>query len=157
MSPDKGVLRWKSSRLLPHKNCGECGVPLCITFASQLVGGKRLITDCPNLTEEARLNLEKLYQSPVRGVAIGHNGTGVTLANQRVLFRHELRFFSPTAIAILVDDTLTAQELEERLHRVSELVFARMGYQEPASICWRSGRSRDPLLRSLTPCGGRVA
>jgi ArsR family metal-binding transcriptional regulator len=39
-------------KLLPRTNCGECGVPACMAFASDLSKGKKRPEDCPPLREE---------------------------------------------------------------------------------------------------------
>ncbi len=39
-------------KLLPRTNCGECGVPACMAFASDLSKGKARPEDCPPLREE---------------------------------------------------------------------------------------------------------
>lgn len=39
-------------KLLPGTNCGECGVPACMAFASDLSKGKKAPEDCPRLREE---------------------------------------------------------------------------------------------------------
>ena len=45
-------------KLLPKTNCGECGRPTCMVFASQVVEGVLGAGDCPGLQEEKRSRLE---------------------------------------------------------------------------------------------------
>ena len=39
-------------KLLPHKNCRECGEPTCYSFALKLVVSQRKLSECPVLTNE---------------------------------------------------------------------------------------------------------
>lgn len=41
-------------KLLPKKNCKECGDPTCLTFAMKLASGKGDVTKCPYLDDEAK-------------------------------------------------------------------------------------------------------
>lgn len=141
-------------KLLPHKNCGECGEPLCMTFASQLLGGKRQISECTKLTDAAAVELEKALQPAVRGISLGRNGATVELGEERVLYRHELRFFNPTALAILIDDTLTEQEVEKKLARIGQLAFTRMGHQSGVELVAVRCQSGSP--RTFADTVGRV-
>ena len=141
-------------KLLPHMNCGECGEPLCITFASQLLGGKKQISDCTKLTDAAAVELEKALQPAVRGITLSRDGARVELGNERVLYRHELRFFNPTALAILVDDTLPEQQLGKKLAEIGQLVFTRMGHQ--SSVVLVAVRCLSGSPRTFADTVGRV-
>jgi len=41
-------------KVLPKKNCKECGEPTCLTFAMKLASGKGDVSLCPYLDPEAR-------------------------------------------------------------------------------------------------------
>ena len=41
-------------KLLPKKNCKECGDPTCLTFAMKLAGGKADVDLCPYLDDQAK-------------------------------------------------------------------------------------------------------
>ena len=45
-------------RLLPKTNCGECGQPTCMVFATQVAEGGKDAEDCPMLIAEHRRKLE---------------------------------------------------------------------------------------------------
>ncbi len=49
----------EASRLLPGKDCGECGVSTCYSFAIKLTLGESKISDCPHLSESSRRELQK--------------------------------------------------------------------------------------------------
>jgi CO dehydrogenase/acetyl-CoA synthase gamma subunit (corrinoid Fe-S protein) len=40
-------------RLLPRSNCGRCGCITCLAFAAELREGKKELSGCPVLAEEA--------------------------------------------------------------------------------------------------------
>ena len=46
-------------RLLPKKNCGECRVPTCIAFAVRMIRGEASPNECPYLTDDQRLSVER--------------------------------------------------------------------------------------------------
>lgn len=46
-------------KILPKINCGECGQPTCIVFASLVIQGAKGADDCPRLSEEERLLLNR--------------------------------------------------------------------------------------------------
>lgn len=50
-------------RYLPRTNCGECGLPSCMAFASALAEGDRTVEECPCLLEgEYSEALERLRE-----------------------------------------------------------------------------------------------
>jgi ArsR family metal-binding transcriptional regulator len=50
-------------KLLPKTNCGECGQPTCMVFATQIAEGGRGPEDCPPLSAEGQAKLT-LYLEP---------------------------------------------------------------------------------------------
>ena len=49
-------------RLLPKTNCGECGLPTCMVFASNAAEGDRGPDDCPPLDDEGKAKLAKYLE-----------------------------------------------------------------------------------------------
>ena len=45
-------------RLLPKTNCGECGQPTCMVFATQVAEGGKDAEDCPPLDGDERQSLQ---------------------------------------------------------------------------------------------------
>ena len=41
-------------KMMPKKNCGECGVPTCLAFAMNLAAGKAELAQCPYVSDEAK-------------------------------------------------------------------------------------------------------
>ena len=120
-------------RLLPRTNCGECGEPNCMAFATRLVNREVLLESCPPLYgpghESALGGLEGLLAPPVRAVRIGA-GTGdraVTVGGKYVVQRHEFTYHHPTACAIAVDDGGTAEEIEARVAAITGFSYNYIG------------------------------
>ena len=45
-------------KFLPKTNCGKCGFPTCMVFASMAVEGGKGAADCPYLTPEHKKELD---------------------------------------------------------------------------------------------------
>lgn len=48
------ILKW-----LPKTNCRQCSEPTCLVFATRLAAGVKSPTDCPEVSAEGKLQLEK--------------------------------------------------------------------------------------------------
>jgi len=112
---------------LPKTNCKDCGFPTCLAFAMQLAAKKVSLDKCPHVTEEAKKTLEGASQPPIRLVTVGAGENKLELGNETVMFRHEERFYHPTGIGILVEDTLDDAALKERIDKINKLKFERVG------------------------------
>ena len=49
-------------KLLPKTNCRDCGLRTCMSFASALLAGDKGLSDCPYLSDEARVELAPLLR-----------------------------------------------------------------------------------------------
>ncbi len=114
-------------KLLPKTNCGDCGVPTCLAFAMNLATGKAELSACPHVSEEAKEQLAEASAPPIRAVTIGAGSEAVKVGGETVMFRHEKRFENPTAVAVLVSDTMSDADVDGRLQRFKELQFERVG------------------------------
>ncbi|RJQ39154.1 MAG: acetyl-CoA decarbonylase/synthase complex subunit gamma [Dehalococcoidia bacterium] len=114
-------------KLLPKTNCGECGVPTCLAFAMNLAAGKAELTRCPHVTAEASAELAEASAPPIRPLTIGTGDRAVKVGGETVLFRHEKRFENPTALAMLISDTIADSELAAKLERAKNLIYERVG------------------------------
>ena len=112
---------------LPKTSCKDCGFPTCLAFAMQLAAKKVSLDKCPHVSEEAKSALEGASQPPIRLVAIGSGEDKLELGNETVMFRHEERFYHPTGIGVLIEDTLEESALKARIDKVSKLKFERVG------------------------------
>lgn len=111
-------------KYLPKTNCAECGYDTCMSFAANIIDRKTKPGDCPPLTrDEFRENLEKLNEltaPEIREITIGSGDRAVKIGGDDVLFRHDLTFFNPTALAYDVWDTMSSDELENRLSAIKD-------------------------------------
>ncbi len=114
-------------KLLPKKNCKECGDPTCLTFAMKLAGGKADIDLCPYLEKEAKSVLGATTRPPIRLVTIGVGERSFAVGEEFVLYRHEKTFYHPPGILFKVSDTDTPEEIRAVATRVRDESFVRVG------------------------------
>ena len=109
-------------KYLPKTNCGECGYDTCMSFAANIIDRKVKPEDCPPIKEDNfKENLEQLIEltaPEIREVTIGVGDRAVKIGGDDVLFRHDLTFFNPTALAYDVWDTMPSEALDERLNAI---------------------------------------
>ena len=53
-------------KLLPKTNCKECGYPTCLAFAMKLAAKQAELSDCPHVSEDAKVALAKSSAPPIR-------------------------------------------------------------------------------------------
>jgi acetyl-CoA decarbonylase/synthase, CODH/ACS complex subunit gamma len=114
-------------KLLPKKNCKECGDPTCLTFAMKLAGGKADVELCPYLSDEAKSVLGASTRPPIRLVRVGVGERFFKVGEETVLYRHEKTFYHPPGIVFRVRDTQTAEEIPSVTRRVRDETFTRVG------------------------------
>jgi acetyl-CoA decarbonylase/synthase complex subunit gamma len=114
-------------KLLPKKNCKECGDPTCLTFAMKLAGGKADVELCPYLDEQAKSVLGATTRPPIRLVRVGVGERFLKIGEETVLYRHEKTFYHPPGIVFRVSDTQSAEEIATITRRVRDEVFTRVG------------------------------
>jgi len=114
-------------KLLPKKNCKECGDPTCLTFAMKLAGGKADVDLCPYLDEQAKSVLGATTRPPVRLVKVGVGERSFRIGEETVLYRHEKTFYHAPGIVFLVSDTQEPAEIAAVIRRVHDETFTRVG------------------------------
>lgn len=114
-------------KLLPGTNCKKCGKPTCLAFAMLLAQKKADLSECPDASEEAREALESASAPPIQLVKFGTGDAEIQVGQETVLYRHDDKFYNPTAVAITADDTLPDDELKSRVETINGLVFERVG------------------------------
>lgn len=117
--------------LLPKTNCAKCGETNCMAFAIKLLEKSQELAKCVELEDpkyrEQKQKLIALLAPPVSAVTIGTGEKAVTIGGEEVMYRHELAYYHPTAVAITVDDTMRGEELLKRIKAVEEFQIARVG------------------------------
>jgi len=114
-------------KLLPKKNCKECGDPTCLTFAMKLAGGKADIDLCPYLDDQAKNILGATTRPPIRLVKIGVGERSFSVGEEFVLYRHEKTFYHPPGILFKVLDNQSPEEIVAITKRVKTESFVRVG------------------------------
>jgi len=110
-------------KLLAKKNCGECGVPTCLAFAMMLANKQTELSKCPYVTPEAAQQLETSALPPMRAVAVGD----LQIGGETELFRHEKKFFNPTAYAMVIEDDLDDKIIVDRARQLDAMKYERIG------------------------------
>jgi len=118
-------------KLLPKTNCRECGEANCMAFATKLVNGEYTIPDCPPLhtDEYSRLlqDLGNLLAPPVKAVTIGTGAHAATIGGKYVLYRHDFTYHNPTPIAVDVADSMTEEEIVQRIKAIEGFSYEYIG------------------------------
>ena len=112
---------------LPKTNCGDCNFPTCMAFAMQVAAKKVGLEQCPHVSAAAKAALSEAQAPPMRTVTIGAGDRAVKVGGETVLFRHDEKFHHSTVIAIRVRDDLSESDLTQRLERIHQLQFVRVG------------------------------
>ncbi len=114
-------------KLLPKTNCKKCGRPTCLAFAMQLAQKKANLTDCPDVSEEAKNVLGAASAPPIKLVTLKAGEKIFKVGEETVLYRHEEKFHNPTGVGVTIRDDLDDAALSERLKKVNSLKFTRVG------------------------------
>jgi len=135
-------------KLLPGTNCRKCGLNTCLAFAMKLAGKKAELSECPDVSEEAKEILGAAAAPPIRTVAIGAGENAVSVGGETVMFRHEKTFANQTAVGIAIDDTMAEAEIERRVREAAGYCLERVGEEirlDLMSVAFRSGTSEQFL------------
>lgn len=114
-------------KLLPKKNCKECGDPTCLTFAMKLASGKTDVNLCPYLDDSAKSILGATTRPPIRLIKIGVGERSFAVGEEFVLYRHDKTFYHPPGILFKVLDTQSPEEITTVTKRVRDETFTRVG------------------------------
>ena len=114
-------------KLLPKKNCKECGDPTCLTFAMKLAAGKADIDLCPYLDENAKAVLGATTRPPIKLVKLGVGERSFAVGEEFVLYRHDKTFYHPPGIMFKIEDTESEEEIRAVTARVRDETLTRVG------------------------------
>lgn len=121
-------------KMLPKKNCGECGIPTCLAFAMKVAAGQTEIGECPYVSDEVKEQIGEASAPPIRNVKFGSAGHSFATGGETCLFRHEKRFENPTGIAVLVTTDMSDADVAGRLERFKSLRYERVGVMLKAEL-----------------------
>jgi acetyl-CoA decarbonylase/synthase complex subunit gamma len=138
-------------KLLPNKNCGECGVPTCLAFAMKLAAKTAEPGACPYISESSLRILGASQAPPVKKISFKLEEKTLDLGAETVLYRHEKTFVNKPLICLELPGDLSDAEFAARLSRARSFSFERVGEvlePEGFSLTWNP---KDPegFLRKL--------
>jgi acetyl-CoA decarbonylase/synthase complex subunit gamma len=110
------------------------------------------VDKCPFVTPEVRATLEEASQPAIRLVEIGAGDKKIAVGNETVLFRHEEKFHHPTAIGLIVEDDVSAEDMDKALKEIALLDFERVGQRikvDLIALREKSGKKED-FIRCLS-------
>ncbi|MCW3977971.1 MAG: acetyl-CoA decarbonylase/synthase complex subunit gamma [Candidatus Bathyarchaeota archaeon] len=135
--------------LLPRTNCKKCGQENCMAFATKLVNRELALELCTPLLEEkqyakAYRKLWDLLKPPVKEVTVGAGDSAIKIGGKFVMYRHELMYANPTAIAIDVTDEMPERELFDRLKKTDGFSYTYIGRELKLDMIAVRSTSNDP-------------
>ncbi|MGQ9538920.1 MAG: acetyl-CoA decarbonylase/synthase complex subunit gamma [Candidatus Bathycorpusculaceae bacterium] len=135
-------------KLLPRTNCKECGEENCMAFATKVVNREVPIEKCTPLlkkeNEKAYKQLKEMLKPAVKEIVVGAGEKALKIGGKLVMYRHELTYFNPTAIAIDVTDEMAEDEILSRIKRVQEFRFEYIGQILKLDMIAVRSTSNDP-------------
>ena len=141
-------------KLLPKTNCKECGEANCMAFATRLVNGEVAIEDCPPLLKDeykqAYTKLQELLAPAVKAVIIGTGERAVKVGGKYVMYRHEFTYHNPTPIAIDVTDTMSDEEILQRVKKIEGFTYNYIGRELTLDMIAVRSTSKDPTTFKST-------
>jgi acetyl-CoA decarbonylase/synthase complex subunit gamma len=119
-----------------------------MAFATKLVNREVRLDQCSPLLEDqyqtAYQNLWKMLKPPVKEITVGVGETAKKLGGKLVMYRHELTYVNPTAIAIDVTDEMNDEDLEKRVKAVQSFTYTYIGMDLTLDMLAIRSTSNDP-------------
>ncbi len=114
-------------KLLPKKNCKECGDPTCLTFAMKLASGKADPDKCPYLDPQAKEVLGSSTKPPVKPMRIGVGERSFRIGEESCLYRHEKTFYHAPGFFLALKDSSGESQISTIANRVEKDLLVRAG------------------------------
>ncbi|MEM2466120.1 MAG: (Fe-S)-binding protein, partial [Candidatus Bathyarchaeia archaeon] len=135
-------------KLLPRTNCKECGEENCMAFATKVVNREVPIEKCKPILkkefEKSYKQLKEMLKPAIKEVVVGTGERSVKIGGKLVMYRHELTYFNPTAIAIDVTDEMSDEEILGRIKRVEDFHYEYIGQILKLDMVAVRSTSNDP-------------
>ncbi|MBS3765444.1 acetyl-CoA decarbonylase/synthase complex subunit gamma [Candidatus Bipolaricaulota bacterium] len=129
---------------LPGTDCGDCNFPTCMAFAMQLASKQVSLDQCPHVSSDAEETLAASSAPPMRIVMIGDGNHEIEVGGETVQYRHEEKFYRPTAIGTEINDSLEDPEIMERVETANGLQFERVGEEIGVDLLTIKNSARSP-------------
>jgi acetyl-CoA decarbonylase/synthase complex subunit gamma len=146
-------------KMLPKKNCKECGFPTCLAFAMKLAQGGTQAEKCPYMSDEAKNKLAEATAPPMKTVKFGAGERVYTLGGETVLFRHEKTFVNRPRFAVLFTDKMDEEEVAKKIEHIKSINYTRINeemYVEVVAFRCETG-DRDKFLALIKKVTGECS
>lgn len=148
-------------KLLPRKNCKECGFPTCLAFAMKLAQGNVEAEKCPYMSDEAKAKLSEATAPPMRTVKFGAGDFEYALGGETVLFRHEKTFVNRPRFAVMFSDTMSTEEIDKKIENINLVNYTRISEEMYVEIAAFRCESQDKdkflsLIKKVTESCSKV-
>ena len=114
-------------KMLPKKNCKECGCPTCMAFSMKVAQGAMKIEQCPYVSEEAKAELSEATAPPMKTIKVGCGEGEYTLGGETVLFRHEKTYVNKTRYAVALCSCMDDAEIDAKIAAIPAVDYERIG------------------------------
>lgn len=148
-------------KLLPRKNCKECGFPTCLAFAMKLAQGGTEAEKCPYMSDEAKAQLAEATAPPMKTVKFGAKDLEYSLGGETVLFRHEKTFVNRPRFAVMFSDTMSPEEIDKKIKNINGVNYTRINEEMYVEIAAFRCESQDKdaflsLIKKVTESCSKV-
>ncbi len=114
-------------KMLPKKNCKECGCPTCMAFSMKVAQGAMKIEQCPYVSEEAKAELSEATAPPMKTIKVGCGEGEYTLGGETVLFRHEKTYVNKTRYAVSLCSCMDDAAIDAKIAAIPTVDYERIG------------------------------
>ena len=122
-------------KLLPNKNCGECGVPTCLAFAMKLAAKSVEPASCPYISEKALEVLGASQTPPIKKLSFKVANNSFDIGAETIFYRHEKTFLNKPLISLEINDKLSDADFKKKYDEIISYKFERVGESlSPESI-----------------------
>lgn len=114
-------------KMLPKKNCKECGCPTCMAFSMKVAQGAMKIEACPHVSQEALDALSEATAPPMKTIKVGTGEGEYTLGGETVLYRHEKTYVNKTRYAVSLCNCMDDATVDAKIAAIPAVDYERIG------------------------------
>ena len=114
-------------KMLPKKNCKECGCPTCMAFSMKVAQGAMKIEACPHVSQEALDALSEATAPPMKTIKVGTGECEYTLGGETVLYRHEKTYVNKTRYAVSLCNCMDDAAVDAKIAAIPAVDYERIG------------------------------
>ena len=114
-------------KMLPKKNCKECGCPTCMAFSMKVAQGALKIEQCPHVSSEALEALSEATAPPMKTIKVGTGEGEYTLGGETVLYRHEKTYVHKTRYAVSLCSCMDDATIDAKIAAIPAVDYERIG------------------------------